>query len=71
MKCLILVGRSSFIDETRNSTSLVLYVPTITRVQNKSANNMYTVCSFCPCFHDGVRAAGADKEKNICCVVWN
>lgn len=52
MKCLILVGRSSFIDETRNSTSLLLYVPTITRLQNKSANNTYTVCNFCPCFRD-------------------
>lgn len=52
MKCLVFVGRSSFIDETRNSTSLALYVPTITRMQNKSANNMYTVCNFCPCCHD-------------------
>lgn len=52
MKCLILVGRSAFIDETRNSTPLALYVPTIARMQNRSANNMYTVCNFCPCCHD-------------------
>lgn len=52
MKCLVLVGRSSFIDETRNSTSLALYVPAITRMQNESANNKYTVCNFCPCCHD-------------------
>jgi len=52
MKCLILVGRSSFLDETRNTTSLALYVLTITRMQNESADNMYTVCNFCPCCHD-------------------
>lgn len=71
MKCLISVGRSSSIDETRNSTSLVLYVPTIIIVQNKSANNMNTVYNFCAFMIAGVRVAGGDKEKDICCVVWN
>lgn len=52
MKRLIVVGRSSFIDETWNSTSLALYVPAITRMQNKSAINMYTMCHFCPCCRD-------------------
>lgn len=32
--------------------SLALYVPSVKRMQNKSANNMYTVCNFCPCCHD-------------------
>lgn len=68
MKCFILVGRSSFIDETKNSMSLALYVPSIKRMQNKSASNMYTVCNFCPCCHDSWCKGyhGRDKEKNIC-----
>lgn len=49
LKCLILLGSSSFDAEARNS-ALALHILNITEVQSISVNNRYTVCVFCPCF---------------------
>lgn len=70
MKCFILVGRSSFIDETRNSTSLVLYVPIIITVQNKSANNMDTVYNFCAFMIASVKSCWwwQGERHLLCCL---